>query len=186
MIIKLYKASFIVHYHCSILTRDYLLMHCNCKSWSPPHGSLNNLISFGHYMFWGGMYCHLFSCRGNGLSSSSSLQSFPQTLEMSGGRFFYGLWATHLKPTLQIGWCAQAVSRAVVFLSTSSLVSSKPAQALEQMPQLKKMSFLQGISNVVTSKPNRLQQQTIAKSSAPLSMLHTNREVLGKNLSELH
>lgn len=102
MIIKLYKASFIVHYHCSILTRDYLLMHCNCKSWSPPHGSPNNLISFGHYMFWGGMYCHLFSCRGNGLSSFSSLQSFPQTLEMSGGRFVYGLWATHLKPTLQI------------------------------------------------------------------------------------
>lgn len=40
VIIKLYKTSFIVHYHCSILTHHYLLMHCNCKSWAPPHRSL--------------------------------------------------------------------------------------------------------------------------------------------------
>lgn len=58
MIIKLYKAFFIVHYHCSVLTRDYLLMHCSCKIQAAPCESLNNLISFGDEAVWGGMRCH--------------------------------------------------------------------------------------------------------------------------------
>lgn len=104
MIIKLYKASFIVHYHCSILTRDYLLMHCNCKSQSPPHGSLNNLISFGHYMFWGGNVLSLVFMQRQWPVFFQQLAEFPTNTGNEWWEVF--LWAvgnsfeTHVADTL--------------------------------------------------------------------------------------
>lgn len=100
------------------------------------------------------------------------------------------LWAVgnpHAIHVADMLMCPRPVTRAMGFLSTSSLVSSKPPQGLEQLPQLKKMPLLQGSTNGGTSKPNRLQQQTQLPNLQWLSACCVPiKRHLKKNLSELH